>query len=147
MLWSPKTPPPQCGGSQMGAVDPMLNLVPYSPAVRVQASADLLFVSGQLPVDPEVGDIVLTDIVDQTRQALLNALAVVRNAGASPDDVVKVTLFVRDLDRYAEINQVYVGIFGQSRPARTTVEVARLPKDALVEVEVIASVPAMAGRQ
>lgn len=143
MRWDPNTPAPQCGTGMMSLNDPTPNLIPYTPAVRVHASADLLFISGQLPLDPEAGEIVLTDIVDQTRQALLNALVVINNAGATSDEVVKVTLFVRDLDRYAEINQVYVAVFGRSRPARTTIEVSRLPKDALVEVEMIAAVPAM----
>jgi 2-iminobutanoate/2-iminopropanoate deaminase len=119
--------------------------IPYSNAVRVSSLRDLLFVSGQLPIDPKSGAIIQADILAQVRLALQNALAVVESLGGSTADVVKITLFLRDLSHYSEMNRVYMDVLGSARPARTVVEVSRLPADAMAEVELIAAIAASAG--
>ncbi len=108
---------------------------PYSQAVRANG---FIFVSGQIPIDPASGEIVAGDIVAQTHQVLRNLKAVLESAGSSLAKVVKTTVFVADLGDFALLNQVYGEYFGDSRPARATVQAARLPKDARVEIEAIA---------
>jgi 2-iminobutanoate/2-iminopropanoate deaminase len=108
---------------------------PYSQAVRANG---FIFVSGQIPIDPASGEIVSGDIAAQTHQVLLNLKAVLESAGSSLAKVVKTTVFVADLGDFALLNQVYGEYFGDSRPARATVQAARLPKDARVEIEAIA---------
>lgn len=95
--------------------------------------------SGQLPLRPGSNEVVDGAIADQTRQALSNALAVVREAGLDLGDVAKATIFVTDLAAYAEVNAVYESFFQTWRPARSVVEVSRLPRDARVEIELIAA--------
>lgn len=126
--------------SSTGAT-PKSSATPYSPSVRVPADHDIVFVSGQLPLDPSGHLTSSRDIADQTRLALEGALAVLRHDGATAADVVKVTLFVRDLRRYDEINSAYLATLKDCRPARSTVEVSSLPRGALVEVEMVAAVP------
>ncbi|MGH7919154.1 MAG: Rid family detoxifying hydrolase [Candidatus Dormibacteraceae bacterium] len=108
---------------------------PYSQAV---AAGGLLFVSGQLPLVPGSGEIRAGTVTDQARQALTNALAVVRQAGLQVTDIAKTTVFLTDLAAYGEMNEVYESFFGGWRPARSVVEVAGLPRGAQVEVEVVA---------
>jgi len=109
---------------------------PYSQAVW---AGDLLFTSGQLPADPATGQIVPGGAVAQTRQALQNVKAVLEAAGLNMAHVVKATVFIKDMNEFQAINAVYASFFAAPCPARSCVEVARLPKDALVEIEVIAT--------
>jgi len=108
---------------------------PYSQAIRV---GDWLFCSGQIPLDPATGELVTGPVEIQTRRVLDNLGAVLEAAGLGFDDVVKVTVFLRDLDDYAAMNAVYGEYFAGARPARAAVQVARLPRDAGVEIECIA---------
>ena len=108
---------------------------PYSQAVKTQ---DLVFISGQLPIDPQSGHLVTGDIRDQTRQAMQNLEAILAAAGSSLDHIVKTTLFITDMDQFATINDVYAEFFSGHPPARACVQVARLPRDAGIEVEAVA---------
>ena len=108
---------------------------PYSQAIRV---GDWLFCSGQIPLDPTTGELVAGPIEAQTRRALDNLGAVLEAEGLGFDEVVKVTVYLRDLDDYAAMNAVYAEYFAAAKPARAAVQVARLPKDAGVEIECIA---------
>mgnify|MGYP000972487232 FL=1 len=107
---------------------------PYSQAIR---AGQFLFASGQLGLDPATGDL-REGIEAQTRQALANLQAVLSEAGASVANVVKTTIFLADLSHFATVNQLYGEVFGHEPPARSTVQVAALPKGGLVEIEVIA---------
>jgi len=109
---------------------------PYSQAVR---AGDLLFVSGQVPLDPATGQIVDGDIAAQTRRVFTNLAAVLAAGGRSFADVVRTTVFLADMNDFAAVNEVYGQYFSEPYPARATVQVARLPKDARVEIDVIAS--------
>ena len=111
---------------------------PYSQAVR---AGNLLFVSGQLPVDPASGAFAGESVAEQTRQSLNNVGAILAAAGLTPADVVKTTVFLKDMDAFAEMNGVYAEFFPAEPPARACVEAARLPKDALVEIEAVAVFP------
>lgn len=107
---------------------------PYSQAIR---AGQFLFASGQLGLDPATGDL-REGIEAQTRQALANLQAVLAEAGAGVANVVKTTIFLADLGHFATVNQLYGEVFGHEPPARSTVQVAALPKGGLVEIEVIA---------
>ncbi len=107
---------------------------PYSPAVGV---GDLVFISGQIPLDPE-GKIVGYTPKDQARKALQNLQVTLEAAGLSLTDVVKTTIFLKDMDEFQAINEVYGEFFAEPYPARSTVQVARLPKDLHVEIEAVA---------
>ncbi|MCD6525134.1 MAG: deaminase [Thermococcus sp.] len=109
---------------------------PYSPGVI--ASGKLLFVSGQIPLNPETGELVRGAFKEMARQAIKNLLSVVEAAGGSAENVVKVTVYLRDMGKYAEFNEVYSEFFNESRPARAVVEVSNLPKGVEVEIEAIA---------
>ncbi|MEM0268864.1 MAG: RidA family protein [Candidatus Korarchaeum sp.] len=108
---------------------------PYSQAV---IAGDLVFLAGQIPIDPDTGEVVSGGIREQTRRVLENIKAVLEKAGCSFKDVVSVTVFLKDISHFNEFNEVYSEYFGDVRPARATVQVARLPKDALVEIVVTA---------
>jgi 2-iminobutanoate/2-iminopropanoate deaminase len=110
---------------------------PYSQAIR---AGSLLFVSGQVPIDPATGALVDGDIAAQTRQVLQNVGAILEAAGASFDHVVRTTVFLTDMNDFAAMNEVYATCFTSPAPARATVQVSRLPKDARVEIDVIASI-------
>lgn len=110
---------------------------PYSQAVR---AGGFVFVSGQIPVRPETGEVAEGGIAAQTRQVLANLSAVLRAAGSSPDQVVKTTVFLSNLDDFPVLNRIYGEFFGEARPARSTVQAARLPKDVMVEIEAVAIV-------
>lgn len=113
-----------------------LAIGPYSQGVD---TGNLLFISGQLPIDPEKGDIVATDIEGQTKQSLENAKAILASAGCTMDDVVKTTVFLSNIADFGKMNGIYEGFFTEGNyPARSAFEVAALPKNALVEIEVIA---------
>lgn len=111
---------------------------PYSQAIRI---GNLIFTSGQLPMDPVSGELIAGTIEEKTRRALENVKAVLEAAGSSMDAVVKTTVFVKSMDDFSRINAVYTTYFPTNPPARSCVEVARLPKDAQVEIEVIAYIP------
>jgi 2-iminobutanoate/2-iminopropanoate deaminase len=108
---------------------------PYSQAI---AAAGLVFCSGQIPLDPASGQIVEGGIESQTRRVLDNLTAVLQAAGSSPEQVVKTTIFLADMNDFATVNTIYTEYFGTEPPARSTVQVARLPRDVRVEVEAIA---------
>lgn len=108
---------------------------PYSQAVKTDT---LVFVSGQLALDPATGMLVDSDIRAETRQAMNNLRNILVAAGSSLENVVKVTLFIKNMDDFAMINEVYGEFFPADPPARACVEVARLPKDARFEVEAVA---------
>ncbi|MGD8343174.1 MAG: RidA family protein [Desulfobacterales bacterium] len=107
---------------------------PYSQAIQY---GDFLFVSGQIAIDPATGDIIAGDIEAQTDRTLKNITAIIEAAGMSLQNVVKCTCFLKDMNDFLKFNAVYETYFGQILPARETVEVARLPKDVLVEVSAI----------
>ncbi len=108
---------------------------PYSQAIK---SGNMLFCSGQIPLDPKTGQMKNASIEEETRQVLTNLSVVVSSGGASLGDVVKTTIFLTDLDNFATVNAIYDEFFGASKPARSTVEVSALPKGANVEIECIA---------
>jgi 2-iminobutanoate/2-iminopropanoate deaminase len=110
---------------------------PYSQAVR---AGSLVFASGQIPIDPTTGEFVPGGIAEQTEQVLRNLTAVFEAAGLSLNQVVKTTVFLVDMDDFTVMNEVYGRFFGQQTPARATVQAARLPRDARVEIEAIAVV-------
>lgn len=109
---------------------------PYSQGIVVN---NLFYSSGQIPLRPD-GTLVEGDIKTQTEQVFQNLKAVLEEAGASLNTVVKATVFIKDMDNFADLNEVYAQYFGDHKPARSCVEVARLPKDVLVEIEVVALV-------
>lgn len=110
---------------------------PYSQAV---SWGDLIFVSGQIPIDPATGQVVEGDVADQTQRVLENLAAILEAGGASLGQVLKTTVYLRDLNDFGKMNEVYAKFFRQQPPARATVQVARLPRDVAVEVEAIAAV-------
>ncbi len=109
---------------------------PYSQATKVNG---FIFTSGQIPLTPE-GELVTGSIEEQTTRVLENLSAVLKTAGSSMEKVLKTTVFLKNMDDFAAFNQVYGEIFGANPPARSTVEVARLPKDVLIEIEAIAHI-------
>lgn len=108
---------------------------PYSQAVR---AGSLLFVSGQIPLDPASGQLVENTIQAQAACSLENLKAILTQAGGTLDNVVKTTVFLKDMEDFVEMNRVYKTYFPENCPARSAVQVARLPKDVLVEIEAIA---------
>ncbi|MEA2022216.1 MAG: Rid family detoxifying hydrolase [Candidatus Caldatribacteriota bacterium] len=107
---------------------------PYSPAVKV---GKLMFISGQLPVNPESGNLIKGDIKKQTVQILKNLSSLLDLYSLSLKNVVKTTVFLKDMDNFSEFNKAYAQYFNEEFPARSCVEVARLPKDAEIEIEAI----------
>ena len=108
---------------------------PYSQAIRANG---FLYVSGQVALDPKTGEMSGGDIGKQTERTLENVKGIVEAAGSKMSHVVKTTVFLKDMNEFAAMNEVYARYFSSAPPARSTVQVARLPKDALVEIEVIA---------
>jgi len=108
---------------------------PYSQAV---STGSLVFCSGQIPLDPATMTLVGETVAEQTRQVLKNLSEVLKGAGSGLNKVVKTTVFLKDMNDFVEMNEVYATFFGDHKPARATVEVARLPKDVKVEIECIA---------
>ncbi len=108
---------------------------PYSQAIRAQ---DLIFTSGQIAIDPATAQIVAGDVSAQTERVLRNLSAILQASGSSMDKVLRCTVVLKNMGDFAAMNDVYGRYFKQSPPARSTVEVARLPKDVLVEIDVIA---------
>ena len=108
---------------------------PYSQAIK---AGNLLFLSGQIPLDPASGNIVEGDVTAQTERVFQNILAVLKAAGGTFDNVVRTTVFLADMNEFAAMNAVYAKYVVDPPPARSTVQVARLPKDVRVEIDVIA---------
>lgn len=111
---------------------------PYSQAIK---TGSLLFTSGQIPLDPQTMQIVGTDVVTQAHQVFKNLQAVLEAAGCSFKDVIKAGVFIKDMNDFPKLNEVYSQYLGDYKPARSTVEVARLPKDVLVEIDLIVQLP------
>jgi 2-iminobutanoate/2-iminopropanoate deaminase len=110
---------------------------PYSQAIRW---GSLVFVSGQIPLDPATGQIVEGDIATQTEQVLKNLAAILEAAGSGLARVLKTTVYLRDMNEFGRVNEVYSRFLGDCPPARATLQVARLPRDVAVEIEVIAGI-------
>ena len=108
---------------------------PYSQAVRI---GNLLFCSGQIPLDPATGQLITGDLAAQTRQVFANLGAVLAEAGASFSDVARTTVYLADMNDFAAMNEVYATFFGTPAPARSTIQAAGLPRNARVEIDVIA---------
>jgi len=108
---------------------------PYSQGIQV---GNLLFLSGQIPVDPSSNNVVENDIVIQTNQVMKNIEAILKSQQLSFENIVKTTIFLKDMNQFILVNDEYSKHLGNHRPARSTVEVSRLPKDVLIEIEVIA---------
>ena len=108
---------------------------PYSQAIQ---TGDMLFTSGQLGLDPKTGSLP-EGIQAQTSQALANVNAILKEAGFTKENVVKTTVFLKDMTDFGAVNEIYADFFGDHKPARSCVEVARLPKNGLVEIEVVAA--------
>ena len=109
---------------------------PYSQAIK---AGNLLFLSGQIPLDPRTGNLVEGGIEEQTRQVFQNIGEILKAAGASFDNVVTASVFLVDLNQFGKVNEIYATYFSNPAPARATVQVARLPKDSLVEIQVTAA--------
>jgi 2-iminobutanoate/2-iminopropanoate deaminase len=110
---------------------------PYAQAIQ---AGELLFISGQLPIDPATGEFTSDDVEGQTRQSLKNVKAIVESAGGSIDSIVKTTVFLKNMSEFSLMNGEYSKVFQTEPPARAAVEVAALPKGALVEIEAIARI-------
>lgn len=108
---------------------------PYSQAVK---AGNLIFCSGQIPISIETGEFVSNDVAEQTEQVLINLKAVLNAAGVDLKDVVKTTVFLADMGEFSAMNEVYARYFDENKPARATVQAARLPRDARVEIDCIA---------
>ncbi len=108
---------------------------PYSQAVE---AGGFVYVSGQIPIDPKTGNVVQADIKGQTKTVMDNARAILASAGCTMSKVVKVTIFIKSMNDFAAVNEVYGGYFPVDPPARATVEVSRLPKDVAIEMDFIA---------
>ena len=108
---------------------------PYSQAVK---AGDMVFCSGQIPIDPSTGEFVSNDVAEQTRQVLKNLSAVLEAAGTDLNNVVKTTVFLADMNDFTAMNEIYAEFFSDNKPARATVQAARLPRDARVEIDCIA---------
>ncbi|HRT68846.1 MAG TPA: RidA family protein [Bacilli bacterium] len=109
---------------------------PYSQAIKID---NFIFGSGQLPIDPQTG-LMKVGIVEQTKQILSNITAILEASKAHKNDVVKTTIFLSDISNFSIVNEIYAEYFGEHRPARSTIEVSRLPKDSLIEIEFIAKI-------
>ena len=107
----------------------------YSQAVK---AGGMVYCSGQIPIDPNTGEFVSNDVTEQTEQVLKNLSEVLIAAGTSLDNVVKTTVFLADMGDFAQMNEVYGRFFSENKPARATVQAARLPKDSRVEIDCIA---------
>lgn len=110
---------------------------PYSQGIK---ASNLIFTSGQLPMDPKTSEIIDGDIQEMTIQCLNNMEAVLKEAGASVKDIVKVNIYVTNIDDFSKINESYANFFGDHKPARSLVEVSNLPKGGEIEIEAIAAV-------
>ncbi|MBC8259587.1 MAG: RidA family protein [SAR324 cluster bacterium] len=110
---------------------------PYSQAV---SSGNILYVSGQIPLDPENGELIQATFAEQCHRVLLNLQIILEAGGSGLDRVLKVTIYMKDLAQFAELNEIYAEYFGDSKPARACVEVSNLPKDVALEMDAIAEI-------
>lgn len=110
---------------------------PYSQGIK---AANLIFTSGQLPMDPDTGNIIDGDIQEMTIQCLNNVEAILKEAGANVQDIIKVNIYVTNIEDFSKINEAYGNFFGEHKPARSLVEVSKLPKGGAIEIEAIAAV-------
>lgn len=110
---------------------------PYSQGVVFSGDKKIIFTSGQLPIDPATGELITDSIEKATLQSLKNNLAVIEKAGGSKETILKVNIFLKDVENFQRVNLVYEEFFGDVKPARSCVEVARIPKDAPIEIESI----------
>ena len=110
---------------------------PYSQAIAV---GDMIYTSGMIPIIPETGELETGDVKAQAKQAIGNLIALLNEAGSDADHVIKTTVFIKDMNDFGKINDIYKDFFTSDFPARSCVEVARLPKDVLIEIEAIATV-------
>jgi 2-iminobutanoate/2-iminopropanoate deaminase len=124
------------GRQAVASADAPKAIGPYSQAIR---AGSLLFVSGQIPLDPKTGAMVDGDIAAQTRRVFANLHAILDAAGATFDNVVRTTVYLADMNDFAVVNEIYGTYFSSPAPARATVQAARLPKDARVEIDLIAA--------
>ncbi len=108
---------------------------PYSQAIQV---GEFLFLSGQIPLDPSTGEMDREDIQGQTRRVMENLKAVLESQGLTMESIVKTTIFLTDMGNFAKVNEIYGGYFSENPPARSTVQVSNLPRDAAIEIEAIA---------
>lgn len=108
---------------------------PYSQAIK---TGNMVFCSGQIPINPETGEFVSENVAEQTHQVLINLRAVLEAAGSNLNNVVKTTVFLADMNDFAAMNEIYAEFFSDNKPARATVQAARLPRDARVEIDCIA---------
>lgn len=108
---------------------------PYSQAIEVDG---FIFTSGQLPIDPETGELVQGDIKEATKRSLDNVVAILEEAGSSLENIIKVTIFLDDINDFGQVNEVYGEYFSDHKPARSCIEVAKIPLDGDIEIEVIA---------
>ncbi|HAU84298.1 MAG TPA: reactive intermediate/imine deaminase [Lachnospiraceae bacterium] len=108
---------------------------PYSQAIEFN---NMIFTSGVIPVNPETNELVTGTIEVQAEQAIKNLAALLKESGSSTDNVIKTTVFIKDMNDFAKVNEIYASYFKKDCPARSCVEVARLPKDVLIEIEAIA---------
>ncbi|MFW6176175.1 MAG: RidA family protein [Thermoplasmatota archaeon] len=113
---------------------------PYSQAVKISDFDELIFISGQIPLDPETGELIEDNIKEATKQTLENIKAIVNECGASLKDVVKVQIYLKDLDDFDDMNEIYEHYFGEYKPARAAVEVSNIGLDALIEIDAVVSV-------
>jgi 2-iminobutanoate/2-iminopropanoate deaminase len=111
---------------------------PYSQAI---VASGFLFTAGQIPIDPATGQVVAGDVAAQTERVLANLAAVLGTAGCSWRHVVKTTVFLQDMNDFPAVNEVYGRVLGESRPARSTVQVSALPRGVLIEIDAIAEIP------
>ena len=111
---------------------------PYSQAIKANG---FVFVSGQIPIDPSTGQLAQGSVAELTRQVMRNLSSIIETAGSSLDNVVKTTIFLKDMSDFEEVNKAYAEFFPNHKPARATVEVARLPKDVKVEIDAVAVCP------
>lgn len=112
---------------------------PYSQAIQVSSNTKTLYISGQIPINPNSGDVVRDSLENETLQVMANIEAILTQAGASFDDVVKCSIFISDMNNFATVNEIYGQYFNEhTPPARECVEVARLPKDVNVEISAVA---------
>lgn len=113
---------------------------PYSQAIEVESPKRMIFFSGQIALDPATGQIVTGGIEAETKQVMRNIESLLKEVGATFENVVKSTIFLKDFNDFTTVNQIYGAYFRQNPPARSTVEVARLPRDARIEIECIVSI-------
>ena len=124
---------------QITTTDAPAAIGPYSQAITTAGT--LVFTAGQLGMDPNTGEMVGDTAKTQARQALQNLIAVLKAAGSGPEHAIKCSVFLADMNHFADVNEIYAEFFPHPPPARSAVEVARLPKDGLVEIECVALVP------